>query len=186
MVMASSAIQIMRPNVTQEDALRAFSSSGPASLYWRWKSGPLQRIADVYVPFRLFRVEYQLTKATHSRLFALDAVHGSLDLFEFPKVPAAGQLQTIETRNFLAPSLPLERAELVLREKVWRIIFQQGFFKVREPRLDIFSEPTEIHLPYWLGLYNGPTGVRCRVMDAVRRRMEGAKASLFFEEWLAA
>jgi hypothetical protein len=184
--MATTAIQIMRPNVTQEDAFRAFSSSGPSSLYWRWKSGPLQRIADVYVPFRLFRVEYQLTKAPHSRLFALDAVHGSLDLFEFPKVPAVEQLKVIETRNFVLPTLAEDRAEQILREKVWRIIFQQGFFKVREPKLDIFFEPTELYLPYWLGLYNGPTGVRCRVMDAVRRRMEGAKASLFFEEWLAA
>jgi len=28
--------------------------------------------------------------------------------------------------------------------------------------------------------------VRCRVIDALRRRVEGAKASAFFEHWLAA
>lgn len=184
--MVHTAIQILRPNVTEQDALRAFSSSGPSAFYWRWKSGPLQRIADVYVPFRLFRVHYQLGKAPHSRLFALDAVHGTLDLFEFPRVPVGEQLQTIETKNYLLPSLSQDRAEELLREKVWRIIFQQGFFKIREARLDIAREPAEIHLPYWLGLYNSPTGVRCRVMDAVRRRMEGAKACHFFEEWLAA
>jgi len=28
--------------------------------------------------------------------------------------------------------------------------------------------------------------LRCRVLNAVRRRMEGAKASALFESWLAA
>jgi hypothetical protein len=28
--------------------------------------------------------------------------------------------------------------------------------------------------------------LRCRVLDAVRRRVEGAKASALFEGWLAA
>jgi hypothetical protein len=74
----------------------------------------------------------------------------------------------------------------LLREKVLRIIFQQGFFKLREPRLDITREPGEIYLPYWLGFYGGGETVRCRVLDAVRRRIEGAKASAFFEQWLAA
>jgi hypothetical protein len=43
-----------------------------------------------------------------------------------------------------------------------------------------------VHLPYWLGFYASGGIVRCRVMDAVRRRVEGAKASAFFEQWLAA
>jgi hypothetical protein len=42
-----------------------------------------------------------------------------------------------------------------------------------------------LYLPYWLAFYGDETP-RCRVMDAVRRRIEGAKASAFFEEWLAA
>jgi hypothetical protein len=67
-----------------------------------------------------------------------------------------------------------------------RVIFQQGFFKLREHRLEISPEPCELHLPYWLGFYGSDGAVRCRAMDAVRRRMEGAKASAFFEQWLAA
>jgi hypothetical protein len=67
-----------------------------------------------------------------------------------------------------------------------RVIFQQGFFKLRDAHLEITPVRCELHLPYWLGFHERDGSVRCRVMDAVRRRMEGAKASAFFEQWLAA
>jgi hypothetical protein len=184
--MGTTAIQTLRPNVSQYEAAQAFSARGVFSLYWKIRSGPLQRIADAYVPFWLYRVHYNMGKAVQTRLFAMDAVDGSLDLFEFPQIPGQAELLSIETRNCLVPSLTNERAEELLREKVWRVIFQQGFFKIREPKLAVAREALELYLPYWLGLYGGRSGVRCRVMDAVRRRMEGAKASAFFEEWLAA
>jgi hypothetical protein len=41
-------------------------------------------------------------------------------------------------------------------------------------------------MPYWLGFYGADGALRCRVLDAVRRRMEGAKARALFEHWLAA
>jgi hypothetical protein len=81
--------------------------------------------------------------------------------------------------------LPQPSAEALLRQKVLRVIFQQGFFKIRDLKLEIALEPVELHVPYWLGFY-GNTTARCRVMDAVRRRIEGAKASALFESWLAA
>lgn len=184
--MAGLAIHVLKPNVSQDEAVRAFSARGVSAAYWRLRSGPLQRIADAYVPFRLFQVKYDLGKAQQERVFALDAVNGSLDLFEFPRVPGDEQLLKMESRNVLKPSLEGARAEEILREKVWRVIFQQGFFKVREAKLEITLEDRELHLPYWLGLYGKENDLHCRVMDAVRRRMEGAKASAFFEEWLAA
>jgi hypothetical protein len=184
--MGTTTIQTLKPNVSQNEAVQAFSARGVFSLYWKMRSGPLQRIADAYVPFWLYRVQYNMGKALQRRLFAMDAVDGSLDLFEFPQIPGQNELLTIETRNCLPASLADARAEEMLREKVWRVIFQQGFFKIREPKLEVAREAVELYLPYWLGLYGGQSQVRCRVMDAVRRRMEGAKASAFFEEWLAA
>ena len=148
--------------------------------------GPLQKIAEAYVPFWLYRVRYEMGRAAHTRIFALDAVDGSLDLFEFPRVPEERELMSIDSRNRLAPALTEERAAELVREKVLRVVFQQGFFKLREARLEIAREPCEMYLPYWLGFYGGDRTVRCRVMDAVRRRIEGAKASAFFEQWLAA
>jgi hypothetical protein len=178
-------IRTLKPNVTQEEAVRAFSALGISALCWRMRSGPLQKIAGAYVPFRFYRVHYELGRTSHTRLFALDAVDGSLDLFEFPRFPAEGELLSIEGRNRLAPALSEAHAVDLLREKVLRIVFQQGFFKIRQLQLDITHEPCEIYLPYWLGFYGGGETARCRVMDAVRRRIEGAKASAFFEQWLA-
>jgi hypothetical protein len=179
------AILSLKPNVWQDEAVRVFTSAGLGTLYWRMRSGPLQRIAGVYVPFFLYRVRYELAGAPQTRLFALDAVDGSLDLLEFPSVPDESQLLALETRNCLLPVLSVTRATELLRDKVLRVIFQQGFFKLRQPKLEITREPIDLHLPYWLAFY-GKEAVRCRAMDAVRRRIEGPKASTFFEEWLAA
>lgn len=182
--MNASFIRALKPNVSQGEALRVFSSTGFSNLYWRVRSGPLRRIADAYVPYSLYRVNYNVGRAAHSSLFAIDAVNGSLDLFVFPRI-SEDQLVTIQTRNRLASSLEARQSEILLREKVQRAIFQQGFFKVRDLNLEVIPEPLELHIPYWLAFY-GNRIARCRVMDAVRRRIEGSKASHFFEQWLAA
>jgi hypothetical protein len=185
-MMGTTAIRTLKPNVTQKEAVHAFSAPGFAALYWRMRIGPLQKIADAYVPFWLYRVRYELGRTPHTRLFALDAVDGSLDLFEFPRIPEQRELVSVDSRNRMTPSLTEERAKEIMREKVLRVVFQQGFFKLREARIDIVREPGEMYLPYWLGFYGSSGSVRCRVLDAVRRRIEGAKASAFFEQWLAA
>jgi hypothetical protein len=181
--MTTGCIRVLKPNVTQEEALRAFSAAGFSSLYWRVRSGPLRRIADVYVPYFLFRVK---CGNAWPRLFAMDAVDGSLDLFEFPRIPDDRELLALGGRNRLKASLSEEQATQLLRDKALRVIFQQGFFKLRDARLEISLVPNELHLPYWLGFYGRKGSVHCRVMDGVRRRFEGAKASAFFEHWLAA
>jgi hypothetical protein len=181
--MSTSAIHALKPNVTQEEAVRAFSGAGVSALYWRVRSGPLRRIADAYVPYFLYRVKYVSTPA---RLFAIDAVDGSLDLFEFPRIPAERELLEMQSRNRLKATLTEERAAELLRDKVLRVIFQQGFFKLRDAHIEITPVSYELHLPYWLGFHERGGAVHCRVMDAVRRRMEGGKACAFFEQWLAA
>jgi hypothetical protein len=183
--MNTISIRTLKPNVSQSEALACFSAAGFSALYWRVRGGPLRRIADVYVPFSLYTVRYKMAGAVRSRVFAMDAVHGSLDLFQFPRVPQAAEFITVATRNFLPVALSAARAEELLRHKVLRVIFQQGFFKLRDPQLQITNEHVELHIPYWLGFY-GNHAVKCRVLDAVRRRFEGAKACAFFEECLAA
>jgi hypothetical protein len=185
-MMRTSTIQVLKANVTQDEAVRSFRSGIFSGVYWRIRSGPLQRIADAYVPFWVYRVRYVIGSASKTRFFALDAVHGTLDLFEFPHVPEEGELRTIETRNQLLPRLKEDAAEELLRMKVLRVLFQQGFFKLRALKVEIERVPLELHLPYWLAFYGTSASAKCRVLDAVRRRIEGAKASSFFEEWLTA
>jgi hypothetical protein len=184
--MRPTSIVALRANVTQEDAVREFSSRRLSSMYWRMTAGRLQRIAEAYVPYQFYEVSYVMARAPLKRLFAMDVVDGSLDLFEFPQLPSPQQLVTTETRNCVESSLPTGAADKLLREKALRVVFQQGFFKVRETSLKFVRLPDIVHLPYWLGFYSSGAIVRCRVMDAVRRRIEGAKASAFFEQWLAA
>jgi hypothetical protein len=184
-LMSYADINVLKPNVTQAAALRAFSAGGLSALFWRARRGPLRRIADIYVPYRLYRVNYRLRSGVRSSLFAIDAVNGSLDPFVFPNVPGENELTMIRTRNHVAALLDGDGLEKRLREKVLRAIFQQGFFKLRGLQLEIHPQPTELHIPYWLALY-GSGVVHCRVMDAIRRRIEGRKASAFFAEWLAA
>ncbi len=181
--MSVSVIRTLKPNVTQEEAVRAFSGAGISALYWRMRSGPLRRIAGAYVPYFLYRVKFACAPA---RLFAIDAVDGSLDLFEFPRIPGEQELLALDGCNRLEATLTEERAAELLRDKVLRVMFQRGFFKIRDACLEITPVRFELHLPYWLGFHERDGSVRCRVMDAVRRRIEGAKASAFFEQWLAA
>lgn len=181
--MVTSYIRVLKPNVTQEEALRVFSAGGFSGLYWRIRSGPLRRIAEVYVPYFLFRVRCGNARP---RLFAMDAVDASLDLFEFPRIPEEGEFQAAPDRNRLKAALTEQQAADLLRDKALRIIFQEGFFRLRDAHLDISFVYCELHLPYWLGFYGRESSVRCRAMDAVRRRIEGAKASAFFEHWLVA
>jgi len=180
--MNSGSIRILKPNVSRDEALHAFSTAGFSALYWRLRSGTLRRIADVYVQYFLFEVKYGKAR----RLFAIDASDGSLDLFEFPREPIGQEVLTQEVSNRISAALSEASAAELLREKVLRLIFQQGFFRLRDARLVITRVPCELYLPYWLAFYERRGAVRCRAMDAVRRRIEGAKASAFFEQWLAA
>jgi hypothetical protein len=179
-----SSIQTLKPKVSQSDALQKFSTFGPAAIFRTLRLGPLQRIAQVYVPFHLYRVDYDLGREHQARLFAIDAVDGSLDLFEFPTPPKQGELSQIETRNALPANLTDDAAQALLREKVLRIIFQQGFFKLRDANMTFRREPLDLYLSYWLA-FHGKDTVRCRVLDATRGKIEGAKAAALFETWLA-
>src|SRR5260370_28398670 len=93
-MMDAVAIRTLKPNVTQKEAVRAFTAPGFSALYWRLRIGHLQKIADAYVPFWLYRVRYELGRTPHTRLFALDAVDGSLDLFEFPRIKKVDRKST--------------------------------------------------------------------------------------------
>ena len=182
--MAELPVLTLKPNVTRNQAIRAFSR-GVSTRLWSMRTGALRRVADAYVPYWGYRVRYNMAGAWHTRFFALDAVTGSLDLFEFPALPQADQLTSVATRNHLSAALTPARAEELLREKVLRVIFLQGFFKLRGAKIEV-TRDAEFHIPYWLGFYGNEDSARCRVLDAVRRRIEGAKATAFFEQWLAA
>jgi len=179
------SIQTLKPNVTREQALSYFSGRGIKGAIRRMALGPLRSLGEIYIPFRLCRVEIINRGHREQRLFGVDAVNGSLDLYAFEGMPDASQLLLVETRNRPAPLLDEAACCSRLVEKLRRLLFLTGFFRMHG--LTIHAEPlaVEIHVPYWVGFFGRGEQVHPAILDAVRRRAEGAKVRQLVQAWLA-
>jgi len=172
-------IRSLRPRVSQEDAIAAFGR-GMGSLF----RGPLQRVAAVYLPFRFFEVEVENRGRLSKSCYAADAVTGTLDLFEFPSPPSEAEVVTLGSANGVPVLIDEARALELIVSKVERAVFLAGFFRVHNLHVRARRLPADIHVPYWLGFFGNGEQATLRVMDAVRRQMEGSKARALFEDWL--
>jgi hypothetical protein len=179
-----SPIRSLRPNVGQAEAVERLGR-GVAGLAGWLGRGPLRSVADVYVPFRLYRVELDTGSGPDTTWLAIDAVNGSLDPYQFDHAPDGAELVELTTRNRPEPRLPETDSARLLEDKVRRIVFQTGFFRVRRLRFQSELLPLALHVPYWVGFYGRDGALRLRVLDAVRRCFEGGKARALFHEWLA-
>ena len=171
-------IRCLRANVTQAEALAALERRGGLL------RGRLRQVADVYLPFQLYRVEVVNRGAIKEALYAADAISGALDLYEFNAAPAEAELVTVATRNAPAARLDAQLALQLLEDKVRRAIFQTGFFGVRGLQIRTHPLDCEFHVPYWLGFFGRGARASLQAMDAVRRTFEGAKARAVFSDWL--
>ena len=179
------SIRILRPNVTREEATEQFSS-GLADILRTTASGPLKSVADFYIPFQLFQVEILNGGKRDERIFGLDAINGSLDLYRFEQLPGEREVIYLETRNCSEPLLDEVEAKKILTTKVQRLLFGSGFFRIRNLRISAEPVAGEIYIPYWVGFRGRGVGARFVVMDAVRRKMEGAKVRHLLQAWLTA
>jgi len=179
------AIDTLKPNVSQAEAIEAFHARGVAGLVRRLSIGPLSSVADVHVPFRLYKINISNGGEHRTRWLALDRVQGMLDLYEFERIPDSSELISVRTRNRLEPGLEERRARELMEDKLRRLLFQTGFFRIRNFEIRPDPVPLELHVPYWIGFYGAGQSLRLRVLDAVRGRFEGGKARAFFETWLA-
>ena len=176
-------IRSLRPNVTREEAMEQFSS-GMFDFLRETAFGPLRSVAEFYIPFQLFQIEIRNAGKRDLRIFGLDAVNGSLDLYHFEQLPDGPDLVYLETRNCTEPLLDEAEAEMIVIAKVQRLLFSTGFFRVRN--LQITAEPVagEIYVPYWVGFRGRGIRARLAVIDAVRRKPEGAKVRQLIQTWL--
>jgi hypothetical protein len=150
-----------------------------------WLGGPLRGMAEIYVPFRLYWVDIRNGRREDTRLYGLDSFSGMLDLFGFDALPQAADLTPVRSRNCLPERLDETTADRLLLEKVRRLLFLGGFFRLRD--LSLRSRPAglQLHMPYWVGFYGREEQARMRVLDAVRRTFEGGKAQEIVRTWLA-
>ncbi len=176
-------IRSLRSNVTREEATDYFSS-GLADILRTTASGPLKSVADFHIPFQLFQVEILNGVKRDQRIFGLDAVNGSLDLYHFDQFPSEREVVHLETPNHADPVLDEAEARKIVITKVQRLLFSAGFFRVRDLRISAEPAAGEIYVPYWVGFRGRGVGARFVVMDAVRRKMEGSKVRHLLQAWL--
>ncbi len=116
---------------------------------------------------------------------AFDSTSGSLTPYSFPQHPGEEELVSAETRNHAASLISQEAAAQIAITRAQRLLFSTGFFRVRE--LNISAKlGAEIHVPYWVGFRGSTERAKFTVMDAVRRRIEGAKVRQIIRNWLSA
>ncbi len=143
----STSIQSLKANVVREEAVRCFTSGigGVVSYALR---GRARSIAELFIPYRFYQVRMRNRGREETTFFAIDAVEGSLDLCEFPKLP--DEFLTFETRNALPCRLPLDRSDELLINKVRRVVFSRGFMRLKGLELTATPMLGEFYVPYWI------------------------------------
>jgi hypothetical protein len=91
----------------------------------------------------------------------------------------------LETRNCPPAQLDEARACNLVVEKFRRVLFNHGFFRLGKLHISAAALPGDLHVPYWVGFRGHSSRVHLEIMDAVRRRYEGAKVRKLLESWLA-
>jgi hypothetical protein len=178
-----ATIQSLKPIVTRQEAIHHFTG-GMHGLLARWLRGSARSTADLFIPYRLFRVVVRNHGRQENRLFAIDNVEGVLDLFEFREIPTEGDLLTSTTRNVLPNLLSEARTRNLLLDKVRRLIFLKGFARLLNLQLEATAIPGQIYFPYWICFRGNVKDVSFDVLDAVRRRPEGARLRSMIDRWL--
>jgi hypothetical protein len=179
-----AAIRSLRPNVSREEAVEQFSAPGFRGFVREQLLGPLRSIADFYIPFQLFDVRITNRGKSETRVWGVDAVSGTLDPYLLDALPSGREIICLETRNSLDPVLDQEQARNLAVAKVQRMLFSTGFFKIRGLEIVAEAIPGEICVPYWVGFHGRGASARFTVIDAVRRRREGARVRHLLRNWL--
>jgi hypothetical protein len=176
-------IRSLRPNVTRDEAVEQLAG-GIVGALRSVAQGPVRSVADFYIPFTLFQVTISNAGKQETQVLGLDATSGFLDLYHFEHVPDSSELQSVDTRNCPQARLDAECSQEIIIDKVRRFLFQRGFFRMRDLQIEASALPGEIHVPYWVVFRGRTTGAHLAVLDAVRRKPEGARVRQLLESWL--
>jgi hypothetical protein len=184
----TASIKSFPSRLTRDQAAALLDSAAPFGLgriLRRACTGPLRSIADVYVPFRIYRVETENALSLGARLIAVDCVNGTLDPYRFDFVPHESKLVCVQTKNSLKATLREEKTGEIASDHVLREIYRAEFLRLAPIRLRAELLSREFYIPFWIGFFGRREAVRLRALDGVSRRMQGAKACAFFMAWLS-
>jgi hypothetical protein len=176
-------IHTLRPNVTREEAIQQLSYGLPGWLR-RTTLGPLRLLADVYIPFHLFRIDISNRGRAETRFLGVEAVTGSLDPYQFERIPDSATVVLIDTHNSLEPRLNEKLGARLSIEKTRRLLFDRGFFRMRDLKITATYTSETLYVPYWVGFHGSSSRASLSVIDAIRRRVEGVKVRTLLQDWL--
>jgi len=180
----ASIVRALKPRIDRDEAVDAFTR-GLSGAMRRVALGPVRSVADVYVPFRLFRIVVTRPRGDERMVLGIDAVTATLDLYRFDDPLPSSDLIHVRTRNHVTAAVSPSAAHDALVARLRRIIYQRaGFFAAGSCHLDVRAIDDEISIPYWVGFLGRGDEASIVVMDGVRRQIEGAKVRRLIARWL--
>ena len=174
-------IQTLRSTLTHPAAERMLAPGGLKGQLLRWSRGDVRALAEIYIPYRLYRVAIDDRGARTSRYYAIDAASAVLDPYEFYGVP---DFDETSSRNVIVPVVPESTTRERAIEKLRRKLYSSGFFRLRNPSLTAELSVEEFYVPYWAGFFGVDHQLKVTVVDAVRHSVEGAKVRRIIQDWL--
>lgn len=170
-------ITSIKSNTSREEAVAKFCGR-----FNELRRGRLRIVADFYIPYRFFQLEWSDRRSSTGAIFASDAVTGKLDLIQFDRLPEEERRMTLETAMVAEERVNEEEAYRLIRESMTRSIFMNGFFKLS--RVNVKIELAAIlHIPYWIGIYERDGRAWIEIVNALHGRLEGAKLREIVAEW---
>jgi hypothetical protein len=170
-------ITSIKPNITREQAVAKFRGG-----FSQLRHGRLRIAADFYVPYRFFQVTCNNGRRKTNTILAADAVTGRFDLIEFNQLPEEGERMSVDTVMLAEERVNDEDAFKLVRERMMRLVFMKGFFKLSRVNLEI-NLAARLHLPYWVGVYERQDRAHLEIINALQGRFEGAKLREIVAEW---
>ncbi|MGH9767627.1 MAG: hypothetical protein ACREAB_09360 [Blastocatellia bacterium] len=170
-------ITSVKPNITREQAVAKFRGG-----FSQLRHGRLRIAVDFYLPYRFFQLTWDNGRRSADTILAADAVTGKLDLIEFSQLPEDGNRMSVDTQMIVEERVNEEEAYRLVRERVMRLVFMKGFFKLSRVNVEI-DLAASLHLPYWVGVYERQGRARLEIINALQGRFEGAKLRELVSEW---
>jgi hypothetical protein len=177
-------IRSLQRGMGYEAALRALNAPGPLAVLRRRFTGPLRGIAEIYLPYRAYKVTVSDRQVPSAFYYAVDAAVGTLDPYQFDAPLAPDAYTDVETRNVHLVRLDENQTSELAIEKVRRSIYARGFFRLSHPEITAELIQPEFYIPYWAGFYGAGQNASLTVLNAVRQTVEGSKVGRLVETWL--
>jgi len=170
-------ITAVKPDITREQAVAKFRGG-----FSQLRHGRLRIAADFYIPYRFFHITCDHGRRATDTILAADAVTGKFDLIQFDQLPEEGDRMSVDTVLFAEERVNEEDAFKLVRERMMRLLFMKGFFKLSRVNLKI-NLAASLHLPYWIGVYDRQGRAHLEIINALQGGFEGAKLREIVAEW---